>query len=304
MNSLLQLAIREMDRKCEIREAGSEANHQIPDGIQEYLDVPFQGAGGVPLAVDIFQAAGRNLRPLPVVIMIHGGGLVVGTRKLSRTFCENLASLGFLVFAPEYRRATETDVFQEIGDVTAALSFVAESLLEYGGDPDCVAVVSESAGSFLAVYALAAQGSPVLREAFGLPAASLRVHALACFSGFFYTARRDAPGLVYARNLYKEKRFDPVLMQYMNPECPEVMDHLPPLFLAGSEADFLHSYTTRYAEALRRAGHPCELAYYTGNAELTHAFPALKPDLPESRDVLDKLVKWILEIWRSSESLI
>ena len=296
MNRLLQSAIRVMDRKCRAMENSSETGHRIPDSVQEYLDMPFQGAGGVPLAVDIFRAKTGGLRPLPVVVMIHGGGLVVGTRKMSRTFCENLAEQGFLVFAPEYRRMTETDVFQEMEDVTEALSFVSANLLAYGGDPDRVAVVSESAGSFLAVYTVAAMGSPALRSALGLSAVSLRVRALACFSGFFYTTHKDAPGLVYASNLYGEKRKDPSLMWYMDPECPEVMDCLPPVFLAGSEADFLRSYTKRYADALRRSGHPFELVYYTDNKELTHAFPALKPELPESRDVLKKLVKWIFTI--------
>ena len=255
--------------------------------------MPFQGAGGVPLAVDIFRAECPEPRPLPVVVMIHGGGLVVGTRKLSRTFCENLAGRGFLVFAPEYRRLTETDMFQEFGDVTAALSFISDRLTEYGGDPERVTVVSESAGSFLSVFTVAALGSPVLRAAFGLPPVPLRVRGLACFSGMYYTTRKDAVGLTYARNLYGEKRKDDSFIRYMNPECPEVMEHLPSVFLVGSEADFLKAHTKRFAKALRAAEHPCELIYYKENRELTHAFPALKPDLPESGEVLDKLVKWI-----------
>lgn len=292
INLLFRLAIRELDKKCSAREARSEENHRIPDDVQEYLDVPFQGAGGVPLAVDIFMPAGRAC-PLPVVIMVHGGGLVVGTRKLSRTFCENLAEQGFLVFAPEYRRMTETDAFQEIGDVVSAFSFVSRALEEYGGDPDRVMVVSESAGSYLSVFAVAATGSPVLREAFALPPVSLQIRALACFSGLFYTTRRDAVGLAYARNLYGDRRKDLSLIRYMNPECPEVMEPLPPIFLVGSDADFLSGQTRQYAAALREAGHSCTLIYYEDNRELTHAFPALKPDIPESKDVLDKLVGWI-----------
>lgn len=298
MNRFLQFAIREMDARCVAWEAMSETGHRIPDGVEEYLDVPFQGAGGLPLAVDIFRAKDRGLRPLPVVVMVHGGGLVVGTRKLSRTFCENLAERGFLVFAPEYRRVPETDAPAEIGDIFAAFSFVSEALGEYGGDPGRVAVASESAGSFLSVYAVAAAANPVLREAFGLPPApSLRVRALACFSGMFYTARKDGVGLVYARNIYGERKKDASFMRFMDPECPEVMRCLPPVFLAGSDADFLKGYTKRYAAALRRAEHPCELVYYTDNKALTHAFPALKPDLPESRDVLDRLVEWVTAIY-------
>ena len=79
---------------------------------------------------------------------------------------------------------TETDVFQEIEDVLAAFSFVSGKLTKYGGDPDQVVVVSESAGSFLSVYAVAAISSPILRKAFGLSPVSLRVRALASFSGF------------------------------------------------------------------------------------------------------------------------
>ena len=296
MNPLFQSAIRKMDNKCRAMEAGSETGHQIPGEVQEYLDMPFEGAEGVPLAVDIFRAKTPDLCPLPVVVMIHGGGLVVGTRKMSRRFCENLAARGFLVFAPEYRRVTETDMFQEIGDVTAALSAVSGMLAEYGGDPDRVVVVSESAGSFLSLYAVAAASSPALREAFGLPAVPLHIRGLACFSGMFYTTRKDPIGLVYPRYLFGEKRKDSSFLRYMNPECAEVMEHLPPVFLAGSDADFLKGYTKRYAAALRRAGHPCKLLYYEDNKELTHAFPALKPELPESRNVLDQLVEWIAAI--------
>jgi len=293
MNPLFQVPIRMMDRRCRRLEAGIETGHQVPDGVLEYLDMPFQGAGGVPLAVDIFRAKARDLRPLPVVIMIHGGGLVVGTRKMSRTFCENLAEQGFLVFAPEDRRMTETDVFQEMEDVLSAFTFVSGKLTEYGGDPARVAVVSESAGSYLSVYAVAALGSATLRMVFGLPPVALRVRALACFSGFFYTTRKDVVGLTYGRNLYGDRRKDPSFIRYTDPECPEVMEPLPPIFLVGSDADFLSGQTRQYAAALREAGHSCTLIYYEDNRELTHAFPALKPDIPESKDVLDKLVGWI-----------
>ena len=292
MNPLLQSAVRKMDKKCQNLEADSEAGHRIPDEVLEDLDIPYQGAEGVPLAADIFRPKDRGLCPLPVVVMIHGGGLVVGTRKMSRTFCEKLAMRGFLVFTPDYRKATETDVFHEIGDVVAAFSFVSGKLGEYGGDPDRVIVVSESAGSFIALYAVAAMGSPALRKLFGLSVAPLRVRMLACFSGLFYTARKDPVGLVYARNLFGKKRKDKTFIRYMNPENPEVMEQLPPVFLAGSDADFLKDYTKRYADALRKAGHPCELVYFENNKKLTHAFPALKPDLPESGKVIDQMLDW------------
>ena len=296
MGLLLKLATRGMEGKCRDWEARSEANHRTPDGVKEFLDKSFQGAGGTPLGVDIFRPKDRNSALLPVVVMIHGGGLVVGTRKLARTFSDNLASKGYLVFAPEYRLATEADASSEIGDIYASFSFVHDHLEEYGGDPNRVAVVSESAGCFLAVYAVAATGSQVLREALGLKESPLRINSLACFSGMFYTVRGDMLSFTYAKTLYGDKRKDPSFKQLMDPECPEVMDHLPPMFLVSSEKDFLKKYTENYEAALRKAGHPCKYLFYRGNKELDHAFPSLKADLPESWEVLEELIVWMGDV--------
>ena len=46
------------------------------------------------------------------------------------------------------------------------------------------------------------------------------------------------------------------------------------------------------AKALERAGHLCELLYYPEGKQLGHAFPSLNPSLPESGEVLEKLVAW------------
>ena len=296
MNPLLKLAIRGVDVKCQDWETKSETDHLVPDGVEEFLDRTFQGVGAASLGVDVFRPKDRGLDPLPVIVMIHGGGLFVGSRKLSRPFCEYMASKGFLAFAPDYRLATDTDAVNEIGDVYSALSFVSDVLEEYGGDPGRVTVVSESAGSFLALFSVAATGSSVLRENFGLNESSLLVRGLASFSGMFYTTRRDLLRIVYAKTLYGDKRKNPSFMKLMNPECPEVMDSLPPVFLVGSDRDFLKGYTKHFDAALREAEHPCKLLYYTGNKELNHAFPALKPDLPESREVWEKLIEWIGQI--------
>ena len=112
----------------------------------------------------------------------------------------------------------------------------------------------------------------------------------------FYTNQRDPLGLFYADALYGKKLTDPSFMQLMDPECPEVMGHLPPMFLVSSDADILKNYTKRYISALREAEHPCEFLYYRGNRELDHAFPTMKPYLTESQEVLEKLIDWLNQV--------
>ena len=62
MNPLVRFAVRKLDQKCQNLEAGIEADHRIPDDVLEDLDMPFQGAEGVPLAADIFRPKDRGLR--------------------------------------------------------------------------------------------------------------------------------------------------------------------------------------------------------------------------------------------------
>ena len=94
-----------------------------------------------------------------------------------------------------------------------------------------------------------------------------------------------------AEQFYGDKRTDPVFLQYMDPENPEIINNLPPVFLITSRGDFLNNYTLMFHEALKKAGQTSHLVYY-GEQELTHAFPVMKPYLPQSRDSIDRMLEW------------
>ena len=81
-------------------------------------------------------------------------------------------------------------------------------------------------------------------------------------------------------------------MELMNPENPRIESSLPPVLQVASGADFLKSYTLRYNDALTLAGHEHRLIYFKDGKELTHAFPSLHPELPQSAEVLGWLDAW------------
>ena len=267
-----------------------------PEGLEIIPDVPYAGPDGSALAADIYRPAGNHER-LPVVVMVHGGGLFAGNRKIDIAFCQALAGKGYLVFSIEYRLIDETDGCGEISDVNAGLSFVSKRLSAYGGDPRRVCVMAESAGAFLSVYAAAMANSSELADRIGGVPAELPIRALVCFSGMFYTTRPDLIGLVYRSALYGSHRKDKEYMRRMNPEHTDVISNLPPMLLTSSRGDFLRSYTLRYAKALRKNGHPCELLYCRRDKNLTHAFPSLQPYLPKSAEVLDNILQWLDSIY-------
>ncbi|MDO4798672.1 MAG: alpha/beta hydrolase [Coriobacteriales bacterium] len=264
----------------------------VPHDLVCLEDLAYTSADSAPLEADAYRPADMSADPLPIAVFVHGGGFFVGDRKANRAYAELLAKRGYVVLVPDYRLIHETDGLGAIADVCATLAYVTSHAAEFGGDLTRVLMIGESAGAHLALYATALAHSAKLREALGIEAPELAVRGLACFSGMFYTTGNDPIGLVYRRDLYGDRLRDETFRQLVNPEDPRIESQLPPMLLATSGADFLKSYTLRYNRSLAMAGHAHRLIYYPRGKELTHAFPSLKPGLPQSQEVLDELDAW------------
>ena len=288
--------LRWISKQFEKGAASAQGFHSIasdtPWDLDIFTDIPYQNHEDVPLAMDIYRLKNYDKEIIPVILMVHGGGLLVGSRKISRTVCEALARSGYLVIAPQYRLLSETDAFGAIADLCAGLRTSENIAPQYGGDPDRMFIIGESAGAFLAIYSCAMSSSQTLCEAMGFNSASKPIKGLACLSGMFYTAKKDLIGRMYLKDLYGERRKDSELMQYMDPEHNEVMDNLPPVIMTTSSADFLKSYTLSYAKALDKSGHLVKLLDYGEGKHLIHAFPALNPFIPESMDAMSRILDW------------
>lgn len=296
MNLVLRyLATTGKDRMAKIISTDANAR-PLCDDLVCFEDLAYEGVDGALLAADIYRPKDALADPLPIAVFVHGGGLFVGTRKDYRAYAELLAQRGYVVFAPEYRLIDSTDGIGEIADVCAGLSYVKEHAAEYGGDLRRVLVIGESAGAFLSLYSIALSGSPQLRAALGIEGSTLPVHGFATFGGLFYTCGHDPIGLLYSRDVFGEHLRDVCFKELVDPEDPRVMSCLPPMLLVTSGADFLKSYTLRYANALMMAGHDHRLIYYKKGKELVHAFPSLHPELPQSKEVLDALDAWFKEL--------
>ena len=269
-----------------------EVREAPPDVVEEW-DIPYSGGSGTPLAADVYRPAAPAEGLLPTAVMLHGGGLFAGTRKINRAFCEKLAQRGFLVFALEYRLISDADAFGIISDVCGGFDFVQDNLQRYGGDPGRVCVIGESAGGYLSLYATALTCSHSLQSMLGLRPPRLRPFAFVGVCGMFYTTRFDPLGLVYRKDLYGERRKDRIFMDRINPGNPSVISHLPPVLLTSSRGDFLRGYTLRFAQALEDMEYPHELVYFPEGTHLKHAFPSLKPSLPESEEVMTKMIAWL-----------
>lgn len=109
----------------------------------------YKVAGGCEIKADVY-GADETVRK-PVVMWIHGGALIGGSRKsLTRRFHDGVLSQGYVVVSIDYRLAPETKLPGIIEDVQDAHGWIRKSGPKlFHIDPDRLAVAGGSAGGYL-----------------------------------------------------------------------------------------------------------------------------------------------------------
>ncbi|MDO5477256.1 MAG: AMP-binding protein [Eubacteriales bacterium] len=286
---------RSQNKKMAMMTSGLKGAEEVQyEDVEQRLNIPYINRDEVPLAMDVFKPVVPKEQDLPVIVTIHGGGLVIGDRSLSRNFSRLLAHKGYLVFSIEYRLAPKANVCEELDDVCAGLDLVGRMLVDYNVDFTRIFMAADSAGAYLAAYVAAMNDSSRLQEAIGYEPTRLSFKALGLCCGMFYTNRNDPCGWMLSEQLYGEKRTDDNFLQYMNPEHPEIINNLPPVFFTTSRGDFINNYSFMMNEAMRKAGKVSHLVYYP-DPDLWHAFFTMQTHHPSTIDAIDKMLAWFEE---------
>lgn len=107
-------------------------------------------SGGIPPLCDVYLP--RRGRAHPSVVLVHGGGFVVGSRRMKpvRLLATRLVQAGYAVCAIDYRllfRGGGLDA--QLDDVTEAVRFWMGCCEGYGCDPARVSMLGLSAGAAL-----------------------------------------------------------------------------------------------------------------------------------------------------------
>ena len=269
----------------EVKEISSE-------GLREYRDIPYKNRSDKELLMDIFEPIVDEGTELPVIVNIHGGGLIGGSKNLSVGFCRQLAKRGYLVFSLEYRLIPEVRVYEQFDDVCAGMECIGRKLVDFDVDFTRIYMVAESAGAYLATYVAAMKNSKALQNAIGYKPTKMVFRAMGLISGMFYTTRNDMLGRFLSPSIYGKDARSIAMAEYTNPEHPEIIHNIPPCYLITSKADMLERYTLDFAGELGNKGVEHHLRHMGSDKKLLHAFPVLNPALPESERVIDEIVDW------------
>lgn len=128
-------------------------------------DMAFRGTGRSEdcLYLNIWTTAKTTADALPVLIYFNGGGLMAGSGSEPRYDGSSIAKEGVVGVTANYREGvfgffahpdlTAASDYKGSGnygflDQVAAIKWVKENIADFGGDPDHITIVGESAGSF------------------------------------------------------------------------------------------------------------------------------------------------------------
>lgn len=273
----------------ELDAAERDKTQVMPAGVTIEHDVPYMDDGMEAHRMDIYRPDGSENTVLPVIINIHGGGLIIGNKEFNRFFCAKLSALGYLVFSIEYRLIPDCLVFDQFSDVCNAFNYIRSHLDDYNGDADRIYGVADSGGAYLLTYTAAMNKCHTLAKAAHVKPHNISFRALGLISGMFYTTCFDKIGMFLPAYLYGKNYKKQSFAKYVNPENPELVTSLPPCYLVTSRYDNLRKYTLDFVDALGRYGIVYELSEYMKVRHLAHAFSVFRPDFKESEETISDM---------------
>ena len=136
-------------------------------GVRRIKNIAY-GPEGRKHLLDIYLPKGPATAPMPVLLHVHGGGWIVGSKhQQAQPLIQYMASQGWLVIDINYRLAPWNRMPVMIQDVIRAVAWTKANITSYNGDPDFVALTGGSAGGHLVALAALASDVDGLRPELG-----------------------------------------------------------------------------------------------------------------------------------------
>jgi acetyl esterase len=226
-------------------------------------------APALDVSVRVYTPQGAG--PFPILVYIHGGGWVIGSRDSHDDLCRSLCHrAGALVVSVDYRRSPEHKFPAALEDCYAVLSWCARQP-PATGDGRRLAVAGDSAGgnlsAALALYARDKGGPPLRLQVLIYPVTNYG------FDTASYHENAEGFGLMRAAMIHYWNCYlaTPADGQsgYASPLQAADLRGLPPALIQTAQYDVLRDDGEAYAARLHRAGVPVRCTRY---AAMNHGF--------------------------------
>ncbi|KAL4638313.1 hypothetical protein ACB092_03G137900 [Castanea dentata] len=234
----------------------------------------------------------NNDGPKPVVAFVTGGAWIIGYKAWGCLLGQQLSERDILVACIDYRNFPQGTMSDMVKDASQGISFVCNNIAEYGGDPDRIYLMGQSAGAHIAACTLVEQAINEAGEGESTSWSVSQIKAYFGLSGGYNLFK--LVDYFHSRGLYRSiflsimegekslERFSPEVV-VQNPNIRNAVSLLPPIILFHGTADYSipSDASKSFAETLQRVGVKAESILFEGK---THTDLFLQDPMRGGRD--------------------
>lgn len=272
----MSLASYYFRKMCKKSDKKRDSSLKIPESVTVIKDLPYEKGGKYNL-LDINYPKGTSQR-LPVIVSIHGGGFVYGTKEVYVHYCAYLATLGFVVVNFNYHLAPGLKFPGQLGEINQVFQWIEKNADQYYMDLNNVFIVGDSAGANLCSQYANIYTNPDYAKLFDIvPPAEPKIRAIAVNCGLYSMEfKNDAGNVVKSNGLMKDYLGKTVSAK--NLERLDMMGHIsasyPPTFVMTSEYDFLKDNAKPFYDFLQSKNIKSVMKKYgePGQEYMAHVF--------------------------------
>jgi acetyl esterase len=274
-----------------------------PSQIHVVTDEPYEPREDSRLDVYVPSDAAASGHQLPVLVWVHGGAFIGGSKEELDYYFRAVAASGFCVVAVRYSLAPGARYPEPVRQSMTALGYVHAHAARLHADPARILLGGDSAGSHIVAQLAAAITNPdyasKVEVAPAISAADLRAVVLCCGIYDFVAAATDpsmkrlmqALGWAYSgkRGFLRDEYFVSTTAV-----ADHITDGFPPTFMTVGNVDPLRTQTEGMFRALEAAGVGVETLFYPADHEppLSHEYQ-FDLSLDDAQTAFERMISFL-----------
>lgn len=236
---------------------------------------------------------------MPVILWIHGGGYIGGSKDSRQDYAMALADAGYVVANIDYALAPESLYPGPVVQANQALAYMQLHAAEYGGDMNRVFIGGDSAGAQIASQVAALISNTELAEKMTIqPAISnsqLQGAVLLCGLYNLDTVRATAfPNIdKYLAAYTGVEPFESFSKIDELSTVQHVSSNFPPVFITVGDADPFVSQSTELVDVLQSHDIPVNSVFFEGTQKnLKHEYQ-YDLSMEDAQETLQKTIQFL-----------
>lgn len=246
---------------------------QASEKIEPTQTLVYKKASGVELKLHLFEPQVASDQKRPAIVYFFGGGWVNGTPKQFYQQSYDMAEIGVVGIAVEYRVMSKHKVtpFESLEDAKSAIRWVRENADKFGIDSGKVIASGGSAGGHLALCTALIQAGDGAEDprVSSIPNAVVAYNPVTDTTDKDYRVRRIGEG--------REKEISPV-HQIRSGVVPSLIFH------GSADSSVSIENVEKFVSLMVKAGNDCELKSYEGREHGFFNSQFFRPQTKSSAD--------------------